>query len=89
MIPSVTKNRINITKNEEYSKADLLKNNINIIIIYSLFLSVAFGLNGFMVSIFTQITGNKPGILYNFIYLLFLLLLTLTICYFTNIKIGF
>jgi hypothetical protein len=88
MIPSVKKNRINITKTQEYDKVDLLKNNISIIVVYSLFLSIAFAMNGFMSSIFIKITGDKPGITYNFIYLVFLLSLILAVCYFMDVKIG-
>lgn len=88
MIPSVKKNRINITKTQEYDKVDLLKNNISIIVVYSLFLSIAFAMNGFITSIFIKITGNKPGVIYNFIYLIFLLVLILSICYFMDVKIG-
>ena len=88
MIPSIKKNRINITKTQEYNKVDLLKNNISIIIIYSLLLAIAFSINGFITSIFIKITGNNPGVIYNFIYLIFLLILILSICYFMDVKIG-
>jgi len=88
MLASVKKNTLNITKNQEYDKLDLFRNNITIIVIYSLFLSVAFAMNGFMSSIFVKITGDKPAIIYNFIYLIFLLALIVSICYFTNVKIG-
>ena len=84
MLSSIKKNRI--TKTEDAQ--ELLRNNISIVIVYSLFLSIAFAMNGFMSSIFVKITGDKPGIIYNFIYLVFLLVLILAVCYFTNVKIG-
>jgi hypothetical protein len=88
MIPSLKKNRITVTKNEEYTKAELLKNNFSVIIIYSLFLAIAFSLNAFISSVFVKITGDKPGILYNFIYSIFLIVSILIIFYFTDIKLA-
>lgn len=84
MLSSIKKNRIIKTEDAQ----ELLRNNISIVIVYSLFLSIAFAMNGFMSSIFVKITGDKPGIIYNFIYLVFLLVLILAVCYFTNVKIG-
>ena len=84
MLSSIKKNRIIKTQDAQ----ELFRNNISIVIVYSLFLSIAFAMNGFMSSIFVKITGDKPGIIYNFIYLVFLLVLILAVCYFTNVKIG-
>ena len=84
MLSSIKKNRIIKTEDAQ----ELFRNNISIVIVYSLFLSIAFAMNGFMSSIFVKITGDKPGIIYNFIYLVFLLVLILAVCYFTNVKIG-
>ena len=89
MIP-VNKNRLNIEPtNTNESNKSILQHNINIVLVYSLFLAIALALNTLILNIFTSMTGNKPSILYHFIYLIILITILLIARYFTKIKIGF
>ena len=89
MIP-VNKNRLNIEPtNTNESNKSILQHNINIVLVYSLFLAIALALNTLILNIFTSMTGNKPSILYHFIYLIILITILLIASYFTKIKIGF
>lgn len=80
---------LQIDDNKNGNKSDLIKHNIKIVIIYSLFLAIAFGLNNLVSSFFNKITGYNPTLFFQIIYLLFLILTIIIITYFSNVKIGF
>lgn len=90
MIPALRNNSMLTIDNSEKNKTtDTVKHNLLIIIIYSLFLAIAFALNNFVNIFFIQVTGNKSGIMFDFIYLIILMFSLISVCYFANIKIGF
>jgi hypothetical protein len=91
MIPNIKNTTLQIEDNNkaDVNKTELLKHNIKIIVIYSLILAIAFGLNGLALSLFNKISGYNSTIFFQIIYLLCLILLIIIITYFSNVKIGF
>jgi hypothetical protein len=80
------KSRLDIIDSNE-NKKQLLKHNVEIIIVYSLFLTVAFTLNTLVMNIFRKISGtNEPSLLFQIIYLISLILLIVLFTYIFNIK---
>lgn len=73
--------------NSENNKKDLLKHNIQIIIVYSLFLTIAFTLHTLVIQILIKISGKKePHIFLQFIYLIILIFLMVLFTYIFNIN---
>jgi hypothetical protein len=81
------KNRLDINNYTKEDKTELMKHNIIIIVIYSLFLAIAFSLNNLFTSIFIKISGKDPGILFKFLYFIILIIVVVIITYIANIKI--
>lgn len=89
MIPIIKNNNTLTVDNTKDNTKDVVKHNILIVIIYSLFLAIALALNNFVNIFFIKITGYKAGIFFDFIYLIALICLLISVCYFANIRIGF
>ena len=89
MLPSIKKTTLEIDEDVKEDKGEILKHNIKIVFIYSLFLAIAFALNDLVLSIFNKMTGYNPTIFFQIIYLITLILLIVIISYFSGIKIGF
>lgn len=82
------KQRLNVSDQPGLDKNLVLRHNIKVILLYSLCLLVALGINQLVTTIFQKITNVNSGLWYQFFYVIMLFIITIVITYRLDTEIS-